>query len=216
MDMASCTLLSEIDRQTFPGLLSDTFMSGVAIKLYVPVIVSAPMDRKPRLSCASIRLFAIALVLAVCCNMVFAGQPKIKKHENRREIEQLEEAWCDAVLKSDTTALSSLLADDYIAITASGTLQTKDEALANLRNHRVHFTALNISDRKLRFYGNTALVTSLASVEATTPEGDIAGNYRYTRVYVRDEQDRWKIVSFEASHIRQPGEHREPSKPRSN
>jgi ketosteroid isomerase-like protein len=93
-----------------------------------------------------------------------------------------------------------------MAITASGTLQTKDQALANLRSGRVHFVSLNISDRKVRFYGKTALVTSLAEVEATTAEGTISNSFRYTRVYVRDQQGAWKIVSFEASRIRQPGE----------
>jgi ketosteroid isomerase-like protein len=51
-------------------------------------------------------------------------------------------------------------------------------------------------------------VTSLAEVQGTTAEGDISGSYRYTRVYVRDAQGEWKIVSFEASRIRDPGEHK--------
>jgi len=49
------------------------------------------------------------------------------------EIDQLEETWREAILKSNTTAMNALLADDYLAITASGTLQTKEQALANLR-----------------------------------------------------------------------------------
>jgi ketosteroid isomerase-like protein len=93
-----------------------------------------------------------------------------------------------------------------MAITASGTLQTKDQALANLRSGRTHFTVLDISDRKVRFYGPTALVTSLAVVTGTNAQGNFAGSYRYTRVYVRNLQGEWKIVSFEASKIRDPAE----------
>lgn len=63
--------------------------------------------------------------------------------------------------------MSALLSDDYIAITASGILQTKDQVLANLGSGQRHVTALDISDRKVRFYGKTALVTSLASVQST-------------------------------------------------
>jgi hypothetical protein len=48
----------------------------------------------------------------------------------------------------------------------------------------------------------------MAAVNATTGEGDISGNYRYTRVYVRDATGTWKIVSFEASKIRDQGDHR--------
>ena len=76
----------------------------------------------------------------------------------------------------------------------------------SLRSGRVHFKTLNISDRKVRFYGTTALVTSLAQVEGTAGEGSISGSFRYTRVYVRDAHGKWKIVSFEASRIRESGE----------
>jgi ketosteroid isomerase-like protein len=87
-------------------------------------------------------------------------------------------------------------------------VQNKEQALANLRSGRVHFTTLNVTDRKVRFYGTTALVTSQAEVQGTTGEGDISGSFRYTRVYVRDARGKWKIVSFEASKIREPGEPR--------
>lgn len=130
--------------------------------------------------------------------------PRAQKHESRHVIDQLEEEWRDAVLQGDTKIMNSLLADDYMAITAYGTLQTRDEALANLHSGRWHITTLDLFDRKVRFYGRTALVTSTAEVEGTSPEGNLSGNYRYTRVYVRDAQGLWKIVSFEASRIHTP------------
>jgi ketosteroid isomerase-like protein len=52
-------------------------------------------------------------------------------------------------------------------------------------------------------------VTSLAEVQGTTADGDLSGSYRYTHVYVRDAQGAWKIVSFEASRIREAGDHSE-------
>jgi ketosteroid isomerase-like protein len=155
------------------------------------------------------------LMLSVCAHSLQAGSgpprgeaPKGQKHEMRHEIDRLEETWREAILKQDPIAMGNLLADDYIAITAYGTLQTKDQALADLRSGRAHFTMLDVSDRKIRFYGKTALVTSKVEIKGTTPEGDISGGYRYTRVYVRDAQGAWKIVSFEVSKIRVPGEHK--------
>ena len=150
-------------------------------------------------------LFAAAAALFVA-GMLEAGQAKPKKNEVRHEIFDLEDAWRNAVLKSDINAMSALLADDYIAITPSGMLQTKDEALAHMRTHRFHVTEMVLSDRKVRFYGKTALVTSIAEVQGTNDEGDISGSFRYQRVYVRDAQGRWKIVSFESNRIRPPVE----------
>ena len=151
---------------------------------------------------------AAALAFAVGAIPLFAGGFSLaQKHESRHEIDQLEDEWRSAVLNSDAKAMDSLLADDYMAITASGTIQTRDEALQNLRSRRVHITSLTITDRKVRFYGTTAVVTSLATIQATTPEGPVTGDYRYTHVYVRNPQGVWKIVSFEASHVREPGQH---------
>jgi len=158
------------------------------------------------------RMLIAMLLLALCAGPVSfsQGMPRPQKHESRREIDQLEETWRDAVLKANSAVMDGLLAEDYMAITANGTLQTKEQALESLRNGRLHLTTLDISDRKVRFYGTTALVTSLAEVQGTTGDGDVSGSYRYTRVYVRNATGAWKIVSFEVSKIvRESGEHGE-------
>jgi ketosteroid isomerase-like protein len=146
-----------------------------------------------------------AVLIALCAIPACAALQKQQKRENRHhKIDQLEEAWRTAVLASDANAVGDLLAEDYTAITSNGTLQTRQDWLASLRSGRVHFTSLEISDRKVRFYGDTAVVTSRAEVERTNTEGPVTGSYRYTRVYVRNSQGKWKIVSFEASRIRHP------------
>jgi ketosteroid isomerase-like protein len=153
-------------------------------------------------------LFVPLLVLCVCATPLHPGIPRAQKHENRHEIDQIEDAWRKAALSGNFEALGTLLADDYMSITDSGTLQTKEQAMASLRSGRIHFTALDLSDRRVRFYGTTALVTSLAEVKGTTPDGPFSGSYRYTRVYARDASGAWKIVSFEVSRIRDPDQHR--------
>jgi ketosteroid isomerase-like protein len=194
-----------IDRNALPGLLSDTPMQGARsnpsisiIRRLMPVLTLVPV-----------------LMLSVCVHPLQAGSgppraelPRGQKHEIRHEIDHLEDAWRDALLKQDISAMDALLADDYMAITARGTLQTKDQALANLRSGRIHLTTLDISDRRVRFYGTTAVVTSLAEVQGPNVDGDISGSFRYTRVYVRNVRGDWKIVTFEASKIRDSNEHK--------
>jgi ketosteroid isomerase-like protein len=155
---------------------------------------------------ASVLVLLAVLVPALTAAPPPGGMHRAQKHESRHEIEQLEEAWRNAMLKSDAAALDSLLAEDYMAITPSGTLQSKEEALASMRSGEIHLTAITLSDRKMRFYGSTALVTSRAEVSGTTTGRDISGAFRYTHVYARNKQGAWKIVSFEANRIREPGE----------
>lgn len=148
---------------------------------------------------------ALAVLAAGEC---LHAMPRAEKHEGRHQIERLEEAWRNAILRGNIAAMDGLLADDYMAITPTGILQSKEQALATLRSGTMKFSSLEVSDRKIRLYGTTALVTSRAEVKGTGPEGDVSGAYRYTRVYVRDPRGVWKIVSFEASRIREPGERR--------
>jgi ketosteroid isomerase-like protein len=151
---------------------------------------------------------AIVLLFVTGAAAQTAGMHRGERHESRHEIDQLEETWRDAILHRNSAAMDALLADDYMAITANGTLQSKDQMLASLRAGTVRINSIEISDRKVRFYGTTALVTCRAEVNGVTPDGDIIGSYRYTRVYVRDEKGMWRIVSFEASRIRDSSEHK--------
>ena len=93
-----------------------------------------------------------------------------------------------------------LLADDYLGISANGTLETKADELTRRRSGSLHITQLDLSDIKVRIYGDTAVVTSKADLVGKNGDRDISGRFRYTRVYSnRDGQ--WRIVSFEASRI---------------
>lgn len=132
--------------------------------------------------------------------------PRAERHESKHEIDQLEQNWRDAILHRNVQVMDTLLADDYIGISANGMLQSKEQTLTNLRSGMLHFDMLELSDRKVRFYGQTALVTSKAEVKGNRADGEISGSYRYTRVYVRDAKGAWRIVSFEASRIHEPGE----------
>jgi ketosteroid isomerase-like protein len=180
-------------------------MAGTPLKL--------PMPKLTWITVAPVLIAVLALPAVGAAKLQQPGLPRAQKHESRHEIDQLEDNWRDAILKANTAQMAVLLADDYLAITPSGTLQTKDQTLSNLRDGHMRLTALEMSDRKVRFYGTTALVTSVADVTGTTGDGDLTGSYRYTRVYVRNPQGAWKIVSFEASKIREsgirePGEHK--------
>jgi ketosteroid isomerase-like protein len=136
------------------------------------------------------------------------AMPRGERHEVRLKIDRLEDHWRDAILNRNVAAMENLLASDYMAITPNGTLQSKEETLANMRSGALQIKSIEISDRKVRFYGATALVTSRAEVSGTTPEGELTGSYRYTRVYVRDGSGVWRIVSFEASRIRDQDAHK--------
>lgn len=157
-----------------------------------------------------LRLPAFMLLAGLVCisTVRIWAMPRGERHEVRHEIDRLEDRWREAALGANVAAMDALLADDYIGITANGSLQTRDDTLSALRTGTLRFKSIEISDRKVRIYGTTALVTSRAEVSAVGPVGDISGSYRYTHVYARNPHGVWQIVSFEASRIRENEDHR--------
>lgn len=173
--------------------------------------VGFSFKRAAQLAELGIFLLFVAAGTATQLQAQSAGQPAPheKRHEERRQIEQVEEKWRQAILHSDIAALDSILDDDYVAITAAGTLRTKEQTLEAFRSGKQHITSFETSDRKFRFYGNTALITGRAEAKGTNLEGDMTGNYRYTQVYVYSVKNGWKLASFEINRIREPKEHHE-------
>lgn len=173
-------------------------------------LLSVTPMQMPKAGCLAKRrrrvAVAIVIVAVLSAAATLPAMPRAEKHITRHQIENLEDVWRNAVLHGNTSAMDTLLADDYMAITPTGILQSKEQTLASLRAGSVHFKSIELSDRKIRLYGNTALVTSRAEVSGNGPDGDISGAYRYTRVYVKDARGVWRIVSFEASKIKEPGD----------
>jgi ketosteroid isomerase-like protein len=147
----------------------------------------------------------LLFLLAFAGIPAFASLPHRGGRELHKEIEALEMQWRLAQLNNDVSVMDRLLADDYIGISANGTIETKAEALALRRAGTLHITSLDLNDLKVRIYGDTAVVTSRAELTGTNGSSDISGQYRYTRVYNR-RFGQWKIVSFEASRMHDTGE----------
>lgn len=142
------------------------------------------------------------LLVAVLCLVIAAPAFALPHRDSKahKQIEKLEMQWRDAVVHNDVRVMDHLLADDYLGISANGTVETKAEELAQSRAGTLRIQNLDLSDIKVRVYGNTAVVTSRAELTGMNGQSNISGNYRYTRVYNK-RFGQWKIISFEASRI---------------
>ncbi|MGC2162633.1 MAG: nuclear transport factor 2 family protein [Silvibacterium sp.] len=161
------------------------------------------MRRSTHASQPSQRTMACLMLAAALC-LVLANpawaMPRHESHAVHKEIEALEMEWRNAEVSNNVSEMDRLLADDYIGISANGTVETKAQALAQRKAGTVRIQNLNMNDLKIRVYGDTAVVTSQATLVGSNGQSDISGNYRYTRVYNK-RLGKWKIVSFEASRM---------------
>jgi ketosteroid isomerase-like protein len=117
-----------------------------------------------------------------------------------REIESLEEARNQAVLHRDVTALDRMTSDDYTFITLKGEVRTKADILKGFASGSFHYESRQISDLKVRVYGDTAVVTGRSVQKGMENGKDYSGDYRFTRVYVK-ERGRWVTVALQTTVI---------------
>ena len=106
-----------------------------------------------------------------------------------------------AVLHGDVPALDRMTSDDYTFITLKGEMRTKADILKGFASGSFHYESRQISDLKVRLYENTAIVTGRSVQKGMENGKDYSGDYRFTRVYVKQE-GRWLTVALQTTLIR--------------
>jgi ketosteroid isomerase-like protein len=124
-----------------------------------------------------------------------AAQPSAEE-----EIKNLEEARNQAVVHGDVAALDRMTSDDYTFITLKGEMRTKAEILKGFASGSFHYESRQISDLKVRIYGDTAIVTGRSIQKGMENGKDYSGDYRFTRVYVK-QGGRWVTVALQTTLI---------------
>ena len=140
--------------------------------------------------------FMIVLAFVVAASALALAQGG----DVEQSIKALSEQVDQAALKGDVAAIDKLLADDYIAIRVNGATFTKADVLENFKSGKLKYEAIEISDMKVRVYGDTALVNATAKVKGHFGATDLSGQYRGVRVWVK-RKGQWQSVSFQATRI---------------
>ncbi len=122
------------------------------------------------------------------------------KGDVEQQIKTLQEQGREAALKGDTSFQEKYLAADYVAITGDGRMLTRDQAIQMRKSGAIKYEAIEPRDTKIRVYGNTAIVNSLASLKLTANGKPISGDHRLTFVWVK-QKGNWKMSSFQSTPV---------------
>ena len=135
----------------------------------------------PRTKSLSIALFCMSLLAASAgaqqATKAGAAPPEFK------ELQQVEDHWADAVTKRDQYALELVLAPQFIGISATGDVTTRNQQIANLFVKNSGLDSLSQKVVSVRFVGEVAIVNGTYMMSWKTDKGPVLEKGIFSHVF---------------------------------
>lgn len=147
----------------------------------------------PDIACSilAMRLF----LLCLCGIALVSGSPA----SDERTVAALDVAFQAATKANDVAGIDSILAPDYVLVLGDGRTQTKADLLNEAREKTATYEHQEDTNRTVRVWGNTAVVTALLWGKGTTRSGKSFDKHLwFSDTYVRSASG-WHYVFAQAS-----------------
>jgi hypothetical protein len=146
--------------------------------------------------------FVLVGASALCFTLSHAvSQPSTFTAPNaQEEIKKIEQERNRALLEHNTATLERMTSADYTFINQLGELRTKSEILDGFKSRSYNYDTREISEFKVRVYGDTAVVTGRARQKGVENSKDYSGESRFTRVYIKQD-GHWVSVALQVTLI---------------
>ena len=149
------------------------------------------MNRK----CTAFAIVSLFVLAALCSSAVAQSvEDKIKKMETDRAA---------AVVKGDVAKLAKETSDDYTLVNINGQMSNKSQMIDGFKSGQNKLTTDDITDMKVRVYGDTAVVTGKVDVKGMMGGKDVSGQAMFTRIYVK-KAGHWESVALQQTRIATP------------
>jgi ketosteroid isomerase-like protein len=145
----------------------------------------------------NMRIIAPVLV-AVCLLVVPLAWSQGGNAEE--QIKTLADQFSQAFGKADTGFMEKYFADEFTGIHSDGNLSTKAQEIDNVKSGNLKWASVDLHERKIRVYGETAVVVALASSTGTFGGKPYSGDFRTTQVWMKHKGN-WKVVAFQSTRV---------------
>ncbi len=147
------------------------------------------------------RAVAVALLSIVALSPVArAAREKAGGPGAEEAVRAIEVARADALLKADTTALSRMVADEFVEVSRLGQLRTKADNMREIATGALKLTAVRYDSLSVRVYGDVAVLRAIADNTGSFRGFPFSGRIWYTRVFVHRD-GRWQAVAMQQTPI---------------
>ena len=100
----------------------------------------------------------LVTLLVLAARVPSISQPPVR-HGDEGQILALENAWNQAEIQHDPGAVGQILTDDFVITEPDGTLQSKKDHMAFMKDKSYHYDLLVSEDFRIKVYGTVGVVT---------------------------------------------------------
>jgi ketosteroid isomerase-like protein len=136
--------------------------------------------------------FGASVVLAT------AAMPMRAAADDAAAVARLDAEYQAAVKRNDPAAMDRILADDFVLVTGRGQTFTKEDLLREARNKTSTYERQDESEKTVRVWSDTAVVTALLWLKGTNGDKPFERKLWYSDTYVRTAAG-WRYVFGHAS-----------------
>ena len=155
------------------------------------------------------RIVVVVVFVMAAAGMVFAQAADTRKlstgtrtsaQDTEATLMKMERDAAAALTKRDLAGFGAIFADDATFTGPDGAVQTKAQLLADVKSGALTIQSTEISDLKVRVFGESAVATYATTDKGKYKDRDISGRYRWTDVFVH-RGGKWQIVAGQGTPI---------------
>jgi len=146
------------------------------------------------------RKWCVLIAFAIACGWIALAQERPQYTEDEGKILALENLWNRAEQARDTTALSQIFAPTMVYVDYDGSLKTRDQFLAYIKNDISAPEQLVSEDLSIHSYGEFAVVTGIFRCRWSKSGKTTVMRGRYVDTWAK-LGGTWQCVSAQATLI---------------
>ncbi len=162
------------------------------------------------------RFVKMPSLIVLCCAFLFTPAVKIQAQaisnasntpdaqKGVREMQEVEDRWSDAVTKRDQYGLELVLAPQFIGISSTGDVTTRDQQIARLFVRDAEPVSLEQKVISARFAGNVAIVNGTYVKHWKLAKGPLDEEGVYSHVYEHSARG-WVCLNAQQTVVAEKG-----------
>ena len=119
---------------------------------------------------------------------------------SKEEVHAFYQKFLEALKSGDIALLQPIYADDYILVRPNADTLTKEQILADLRQHSMRFTSFEVNDVLIRTKGSVGILTADVRSIAVRDGVEIRVHARQV-VILSKENERITISHFQSTNV---------------